>query len=98
MPFNFFTVVVALDPSNREGLKIASVLDNIIEQNIPIRFGLALVTESPHDFSSKMEEGKEDVKLEKSISLTITRAFNWIYQYNSRASLNFLRIVISFYD
>jgi len=71
---NFFTVVAFVNPETEEGGAIMHMIQTMITQSFPVRFGVVFVTEDLATFAEKQQ--RNDATLEVNDGLKLARGYH----------------------
>lgn len=90
---NFYTVVIFVDPATRRGIEFLTLIDQMISQNVPFRFGAVFVTDGYREYHSNLRSGKTNI--DNNLSAKIVRLFSRIREnHGTRSALQFFKSVL----
>eukprot|EP01105_Mastigella_eilhardi_P012733 TRINITY_DN2907_c0_g1_i5.p1 TRINITY_DN2907_c0_g1~~TRINITY_DN2907_c0_g1_i5.p1 ORF type:complete len:613 (+),score=160.32 TRINITY_DN2907_c0_g1_i5:202-1839(+) len=97
---NFFTTVVALNPSSSEGLDVARTLHFFLNQMVPMRVGIILATTGNRNGGGCTAGGDCAVSASPSVGVAVARVFHLFARThgNGRLALFFLSQVAEFFE
>jgi hypothetical protein len=97
---NLFTVIAIVDITNMQGIRSALVMESLIQQQAPIRFGIIYVTENYKETQDRLSsDNKNELKMNNALKMT--RLLMYLTkEVSPRFAMGFLRsvyIIISLY-